>query len=117
MVSTNFVNRSNIALSLPKSSGEATSAKQDHRIEVAVNAKGQAFVNSVAVVDNRKESLQRALTESVRDRRTDSLIISADAGTMHQSIIDVLDAAGQVGLVHVSFATDRTLTPSSGGSR
>ena len=36
------------------------------------------------------------------------VIISADAKASHQSVVDVMQAAQQAGLAHISFATQNT---------
>jgi biopolymer transport protein ExbD len=47
----------------------------------------------------------RPLSDGVKEP---VLIINADAKATHQSVIDVMQAAQQVGLSHISFATQQT---------
>jgi biopolymer transport protein ExbD len=105
MVSTTFTRESEIALELPESSGE-TLETDEFVIEISIDGQGNYFVNKQQVVNTQLETLKRALRE-VRADRTDTpqLIISADRVTPHQAVITAMDAARQVGLTSITFAT------------
>lgn len=105
MVSTTFTRESEIALELPESSGEVLEA-EEFVIEISIDSQGNYFVNKQQVVNKQLETLKRALRE-VRADRTDTpqLIISADRVTPHQAVITAMDAARQVGLTRITFAT------------
>ena len=61
---------------------------------------GSRDVAQIAVVLKRL-SPENAAREPV-------VIISADAKTTHQSVVDVMQAAQQAGLSHISFATQQS---------
>ncbi len=113
MVSTTFVNKANIALSLPRSGVEPQNIQQTAKVEVTINAKGQTFINANPVPPGTPGVLRRALKEATHGRKDPSIIISADRRTTHQSVIDVLDASRQLGLAKVGFVTDHVEEQSS----
>lgn len=106
MVSTTFVKESKIDLTLPEASEEL----REHtvtRIEVAIDREGNVFVNEQALVNSRVETVRQALSEA-RAAAEDAdpvVVISADAQTSHQAVVDAMDAARQVGLLRVTFPT------------
>ena len=50
-------------------------------------------------------ALADALKRAAGDAKDPVVIISADANATHQSVIHVMEAARQAGLVHITFAT------------
>ena len=104
MVSTTFVRESEIDLTLPEASAELRDEPID-KIEIAVDKKGQYFVNGKALINSQLETMKAALREQNTADGDPLVIISADAEASHQSVITVMDAARQVGLVRVTFPT------------
>ena len=104
MVSTTFVRESEIDLTLPEASAELRDEPID-KIEIAVDKKGQYFVNGKALINSQLETMKAALREQNMADGDPLVIISADAEASHQSVITVMDAARQVGLVRVTFPT------------
>ena len=60
------------------------------------------------VINTKLETLKKAMQEVAGDRKDPPIILSADAKTPHQSVITVMDAARQLGFVHLNFATVRS---------
>ena len=104
MVSTTFQRESEITIELPESSGDAVE-KEKTVIEVSVDSQGSYFVNKRRVKDNDIKTLKKAISITRGDNKEPKLIISADKMTPHQSVIKVMDAARQLGLVNLTFAT------------
>ena len=104
MVSTTFVRESEIDLTLPEASEEQRDEPVD-KIEVAVDKKGQYFVNGKALLNTQIETMKSALREHNTAGGDPLVIISADADASHQAVITVMDAARQVGLVRITFPT------------
>lgn len=75
------------------------------KIEIAVDKKGQYFVNGKALINAQLETMKAALREQNTSGGDPLVIISADADASHQSVITVMDAARQVGLVRITFPT------------
>jgi len=104
MVSTTFQRESEITIELPESSGDAVE-KEKIVIEVSIDSQGSYFVNKRRVKDNDIKTLKKAISITRGDNKEPKLIISADKMTPHQSVIKVMDAARQLGLVNLTFAT------------
>ena len=102
MVSTTFVHESEIDLTLPEASKNANPDTID-KIDVAIDKEGQLFVNGVALVNRRVESIKRALRDARPEGVEPVVVISADAQASHQMVISVMDAARQIGLYRITF--------------
>lgn len=108
MVSTTFERESEISIELPESSGEEAQHEQ-FVIEISIDGQGRYFINQRKLKDNKLETLKQGIRE-VRSQQDDEktkpkLIISADRNTKHQAVVRAMDAARQLGLVHLTFAT------------
>ena len=67
---------------------------------------GDVVVNKRAVSGTSVQAIAAALQALVPQGAKDPVvIINADAKATHQRVIDVMQAAQQAGLVHISFAT------------
>jgi len=105
MVTTTFVEKSEIALSLPKASALATGT-DSNKIRITLDAEGRCFINDQALVNMQLETIEEGIAEVAKPMTNPSVIISADAKASHQSVITVLDAARRLGLLRITFATD-----------
>ncbi len=104
MVSTTFNKQSEISIELPEASGKPLKTDK-FRIEVEIDSQGRYFVNQQRVKNNELITLKRAI-RLVRGKEKDpQLIISSDRNTSYQSVITAMDAARQLGLVNLTFAT------------
>ncbi len=108
MVSTTFERESEISIELPESAGEEA-VNDRFVIEISIDRQGRYFINQRKLKDKKIESLKKGIRE-VRATQTDDstepkLIISADQNTPHQAVVRAMDAARQLGLVHLTFAT------------
>jgi biopolymer transport protein ExbD len=106
MVSTTFINTAAIKLTLPQASAEAQ-PEEEKNIEVVIDAQGACYIAGKGLPDNKVETIVQALSAAAEKLQNPAVIINADENTRHQSIIDVLDAARQAGLLRVSFATEK----------
>jgi biopolymer transport protein ExbD len=104
MVSTTFQRESEITIELPEASGEVAE-KEKKVIEVSIDNEGRYFVNQRRLIDSEIKTLKKAISVTRGEAKEPKLIISADKMTPHQSVIKVMDAARQLGLVHLTFAT------------
>ncbi len=107
MVSTTFERESDIEVTLPEAAVEAPMDEQ-FVIEVTINAQGIYFVNGQRVINTQTSTLKQALLKVAEGRQDPPIVVSADANTTHQSVVKVMDAARQLGFVHLSFATTQT---------
>lgn len=105
MVSTTFVERSQIALTLPKAATEMPPVQKD-KVEIAIDSQGRYYVNSQALVNTQLATLKQAIVEATQGMKDPAVMISADAKTAHQAVVTALDAARQLGLVRITFVTE-----------
>ena len=104
MISTTFQRESEITIELPESSGDT--AETDKKvIEISIDNQGRYFVNQRRIKNSDIKTLKQAITITRGDTKEPKLIISADKLTPHQSVVRAMDAARQLGLVHLTFAT------------
>ena len=105
MVSTTFKDQSMIRIDLPKASQQQKPENQEKPIELTIDVQGNFYVDDKRVVNTQIDTLKRALQIAIGDRKHPPLVISADGRTPHQAVVTAMDAARQVGLVHLSIAT------------
>jgi len=114
MVSTTFTRETQLSIDLPEASGSAreTSAQQ---VEILVDEAGNYRVNGQGLVDNRMRTLQAAIYKISAGDTTMPMVITADADAAHQYVVRAMDAAGQMGFVHLSITTRQPAGSDSGG--
>lgn len=108
MVSTTFEHQSELNIRLPEASGEV-SDKQDQDIEVAISSNGKYTINGNEIINTQMETLLRALKEAAGDIKEPHVIISADKNATHQAVMSAMDAARQLGFVHIKFTAVKPL--------
>ena len=104
MVTTTFNRSSELRIDLPEASN-AKSSEPDKKLEIAIDAKGQYYINQVKVVGTDRKTLYLAIRKVIGNNRNIPVIIKADAVATHQSVINAMDAAGRLGLTRLSIAT------------
>jgi biopolymer transport protein ExbD len=103
MVSTTFDKEARIRVDLPEAATRDEPVQED-ALEITVDASGRFFVNQREVVNTEIETLKRAIDKTAGARRDLPVIINADARATHQAVIKVMDAASQLGFLHMTFA-------------
>ena len=114
MVSTTFTKASQLSIDLPEATGEPSDTPSD-QIEILIDESGRYRVNGQALVDTHVRTLQAAIYKISAGDTTRPMVISADAQSSHQSVVRAMDAAGQMGFVHLSIATRQPIP--EGGSQ
>ena len=104
MVSTTFKHNSKINIVLPESTEELSEARPD-AIRIGIDVQGNVYVNDKPLLNAQMSTIKNAVSEAAVGLDEPPLIISADANTSHQSVVRVMDAARQLGLVRITFAT------------
>jgi biopolymer transport protein ExbD len=103
MLSTTYSKFTELQVTLP--SAEAEKLKdRPAEIIVAVSGDGRYAVNRSSVQGRTVEALSAALSAAAKDQKDPVVIVSADATSAHQSVINVLDAARRAGLAKLTFA-------------
>jgi biopolymer transport protein ExbD len=104
MVSTTFTKQTHLTLDLPEASGEPSSEQPD-QLEILIGADGSYSLNGVALVNNKIETLMSGLQKLSEGNNKLPLVVTADAKTPHQAVVQAMDAAGQLGFTHLSITT------------
>jgi biopolymer transport protein ExbD len=103
-VSTSYSRFSQLQIELPAADPNSPAAKLQE-IQVGVSADGRFQIDQ-SVVPVTETAVLTELLRKAAARRTDPIIvINADAQSPHQSVITVMEAARNAGLVRLSFAT------------
>lgn len=106
MITTTYSKFSGLEINLP--TADAPQAKeQPNEVNVAVTAVGEVLVNRLPVGGRDVDAIAAALRRQAGAAKDPIVIINADAKAAHQSVIDVMQAAQQAGLTHISFATQQ----------
>lgn len=109
MVSTTFSRETQLQLDLPRAESGQPAEEQDiELIELVISADGDILINDRALVDNRSETLKRALQGASGGNTALPVVITADANTPHQMVITAMDAAGQLGFNRLRLTTMET---------
>lgn len=112
MVSTTFTRETQLSLDLPEAKGNPREQLAD-QIEILVDEGGAYRVNGRALVDARLRTLQAAIYKESNGDTTLPMIITADAQAQHQHVVRAMDAAGQMGFVHLSITTRQPASEAS----
>lgn len=105
MITTTYSKYAGLDINLPTADAQQAQ-DQSNEINVVVSDQGDVLVNHSAVGARDVATIALALKRVVGNSAKEPVvIISADAKATHQSVIDVMQAAQQAGLSHISFAT------------
>ena len=104
MITTTYSKYTELQINLPQADAE----KQPERaseITVLVNLQGQYVINRSPVAFVSVEQLAGALKRAGGTAAEPVVVISADAGATHQSVIRVMEASRVAGLSQITFTT------------
>lgn len=109
MVTTTFNKQTEIKINLPEAKGDEVSSL-DKMITLMIDEEGLYFIADEEgkfhqLVNQKTETLRRALQKAAGDDRMIPFVISADAKTPHQAVVTALDIASQTGFKRITFAT------------
>lgn len=107
MITTTYSKYAGLEINLPTAEAQQ-SQDQPNEINVVVSDQGEVMVNHSPVPARDVAAISLALRRALNSGNSAKepvVIISADAKASHQSVIDVMQAAQQAGLSHISFAT------------
>lgn len=115
MVSTTFIRHNAVAVELPQGDGPALAA-EGAPVEIWVHRDGRYQVHGQVVAAGDLGALIGALQalpapRSAAGEGAARALILADGSATHQAVVQAMDAARRVGLVHVSIITRQ---PSAG---
>jgi biopolymer transport protein ExbD len=105
MISTTFNKASKLQIVLPEAKGDAAKPSKSKSIEIGVSAGGIYTINGLELAAKDAKQLQSAIEKASDGKRDMPFIIAADGKATHQSVITVMDVAGQMGFVNLSIST------------
>ncbi len=106
MVTTTFTRETYIKVNLPTADSAQEAVVADV-IEVIVDAQGHFAINGQRLSISDKESLITAIKTVAGESREQTFLISADGKSPHQSIVTVMEVAGELAFAGVSIATQK----------
>jgi biopolymer transport protein ExbD len=104
MVTTTYSRFAELQINLPT----AEANKPDERpnqINVAVDSQGKYVVNKSAVTFRSTDNFANELKRAAAGTPDPVIIINADAGATHQSVINIMEAARIAGFSRITFTT------------
>lgn len=105
MLTTTYSRFAGLEINLPTADAQVSDDKPVE-INVAVTAGGEVVINKRPVNGTDVAAIAAGLRAVAPANAKDPVvIINADAKAVHQRVIDVMQAAQQAGLIHISFAT------------
>lgn len=107
IVSATFSRTNELQINLPTADANAPQDKP-LMIEVGVDATGQYVVNGQKVADKSVAAIEAALKEAASKEaggKEPTIVISADANSTHQAVVNVMEASRTAGYTHITFAT------------
>ena len=111
MVTTTYSKFTSLHIQLPTEDGDRTK-EQVVRIHIGVDAQGHYSINDQLVSANTPPALEAELKRVADEKglKDPDLVIDADALATHQSVMNVLKAAGDAGFEKVTFTTQESDT-------
>lgn len=104
MLTTSFSREARLHISLPVASGTTAPPPAKAGIQVVISPEGHYRINQKPLDGHDATAVRQAL-KAAADTNPDPVItIDADRNTTHQSVIIVLDAAGQLGYRRIALA-------------
>ncbi len=105
MVSTSFVKKTQITISLPEADSAKIVEDIPEQIDIMITETGTYLVNGRELINSRAETIRNALLKVSGGNNSLPLTISADANAKHQHVVTAMDVAGRLGFVQISIAT------------
>ena len=104
MVTTTYQRVAELQITLPEADAEAVK-QRPKEVNVGIDAQGRYVIDKNVFTFTTVGALGEMLKRAAGDAKDPVVIINADANATHQSVIHVMEAARQAGLVHITFAT------------
>jgi len=105
MVSTTFKQDFEVSIELPKASSDEKLVDKTLNVMIAPN--GNYYLNNIKLENDKMSTLKSALMKESKGNFRLPVVISADGKTPHQSVIQAMDVARQVGFSKLTFATQQ----------
>ncbi len=114
MVTTTFSKESQIRVQLPDATSAEKPVAAENTLIIQISELGEYAVQGTTddeprqLLNQRLETLQRALEQSAGNLTDPMVLIRADRLAPHESVVRAMDAARLLGFFQMTFATDST---------
>ncbi|WP_343630592.1 biopolymer transporter ExbD [Roseateles sp.] len=106
MLSTTYSKFTELQVTLPTADAQQLKDRPAEII-VAIAADGRYAIDRQVVEGRSVELLTTALQQAAQGKQEPVVIISADAATPHQAVVNVMDAARRANLPRLTFAANK----------
>jgi biopolymer transport protein ExbD len=104
MVTTTYQRFAELQITLPEADADPVK-ERPAEINVAIDSQGRYVIDRTVFTFSNTGALAAELKRVAGTAKDPVVIISADASATHQSVVHVMEAARQAGLVRITFAT------------
>ena len=104
MVTTTYQRFAELQITLPDADADPV-RERPREINVGIDSQGRYVIDRTVFTWTNAGALADELKRAAGSAKDPVVIISADASATHQSVVNVMEAARQAGLVHITFAT------------
>ena len=104
MVTTTYSRFAELQINLPTADAERNEDRPS-QIDVAVDAQGHYSINRTPVAFAGPAAFSAELRRAAADMKDPVVVISADANSPHQSVINVMEASRIAGYGKITFTT------------
>lgn len=107
MVTTTFDRQTQLQLELPQATEQQQEDKESDEVMVQIDREGHFYVNDEELVQHDLDTLKRALSKAAGDDKSKPILVEADKQAPFQAALTMMDAAGQLGLMRLSFMAEQ----------
>ena len=113
MVSTTFSKESQLRIRLPDASPDSEVEQRPSRLVVAITKSGDYSIRgpneSIGhhLLSRERSVLAQAMAKGAQGTDELVVVIRADRNTPHEAVVRVMDVARKLGLVRITFATQK----------
>lgn len=104
LLTTTFSRETRLQVTLPEATATTADAGAEPDITVGIAADGRYRVNQRDLAGDDLPALRQALKDAAGQKTSPLILIDADRDARHQSVMSVLDAAGQLGFQQIGLA-------------
>ena len=105
MVTTSYGKFSELQINLPQASGEDNAVSISKPITVAVDASEHYAINGARASFKDVNDFAQSLHKAAGDQGDPTIVINADAKALHQSVVNIMEAARVAGYGRITFTT------------
>ncbi len=107
MVSTTFQKESEIKIELPEANSDPVEVDREV-FEIVIDGDGRYFIEEQQVVNTELDTLMKAISKFLGERKDLPVVIRADRHTPYEAVVRAMDAISQLGLEKMSLATSQS---------